>query len=83
MFWTLYEIFLNLFQGFLFTWFITKMLVKKKPEYVSSIICALLIPDVSYGIATCIEGIIDIRHGLFHFAVSRINDSHNILCLGI
>ena len=42
MFWTLYEIFLNLFQGFLFTWFITRMLKKKKPDYVSSVICALL-----------------------------------------
>lgn len=42
MFWIVYEILLNLFQGSLFAWFITKMLRKKKPEFVSSAVCALL-----------------------------------------
>lgn len=42
MFWTIYEILLNIFEGFLFTWFITRMLPKKKPEHFSSLICSLL-----------------------------------------
>jgi len=42
MFWTVYEIILNIYQGALFTWFITKMLPKKKPEYLSSLACSLL-----------------------------------------
>ena len=42
MFWTVYEILLNIYQGALFTWFITKMLPKKKPEYLSSLACSLL-----------------------------------------
>ncbi len=41
--WTLYEIALNLFQGFLYTWFVTSMLKKKTPEHISSICCALLL----------------------------------------
>lgn len=40
MIWTAYEIVLNLFEGFLFTWFVTKMLVKKRREYASSICTA-------------------------------------------
>ena len=42
MYWTLYEIILNLYQGLVFTWFITKMLSKRKQEYVSAIICSVL-----------------------------------------
>lgn len=42
MFWALYEIIVNLFQGFLFTWFINRMLSKKKSEYVSTFICSFL-----------------------------------------
>lgn len=42
MYWTIYESILNLYQGFLFTWFITKILPKKKKEYLSSLICSLL-----------------------------------------
>lgn len=43
MCWTLYEILLNVFQGFLFTWFVFKML-PKKPNYApwSFWICSLL-----------------------------------------
>ncbi len=40
--WTLYEICLNLFQSFLFVWFVTKMLPKKHQEYYSTISCILL-----------------------------------------
>ena len=42
MIWTAYEIGLNIFQGFLFSWFVTKMLVKKQDEYFSSVCCAIL-----------------------------------------
>lgn len=42
MYWTLYEIIINLYQGLVFTWFITKMLPKRKKEYWSSLICVLL-----------------------------------------
>lgn len=42
MYWTLYEIIINLYQGLIFTWFITKMLPKRKHEYVSSLICSVL-----------------------------------------
>jgi len=42
MYWTLYEIIINLYQGFVFTWFITKMLPKRKKEYWSALICVLL-----------------------------------------
>ena len=42
MYWTLYEIILNLYQGLVFTWFITKMLSKRKQEYVSALICSVL-----------------------------------------
>ena len=42
MYWTLYEIIINLYQGLVFTWFITKMLPKRKHEYVSAIICSVL-----------------------------------------
>ena len=42
MFWTVYEIVLNLYQSLIFTWFITKMLSKRKKEYWSSLICVLL-----------------------------------------
>jgi len=42
MYWTLYEIIINLYQGLVFTWFITKMLPKRKKEYWSALICVLL-----------------------------------------
>ncbi len=42
MIWTIYEICLNLFEGFLFTWFITKMLIKKRTEYFSFFGCGIL-----------------------------------------
>ncbi len=42
MLWTIYEISLNLFQGFLFTWFISRMLIKKHQESWSFFACALL-----------------------------------------
>ncbi|MBP5417387.1 MAG: hypothetical protein J6Y58_07680, partial [Clostridiales bacterium] len=42
MYWTLYEIIINLYQGLVFTWFITKMLPKRKHEYVSALICSIL-----------------------------------------
>lgn len=42
MFWTIYEILINLCQSLVFTWFITKMLPKKKEEYLSSLCCAIL-----------------------------------------
>ena len=42
MYWTLYEIILNLYQGLVFTWCITKMLSKRKQEYVSALICSVL-----------------------------------------
>ncbi len=42
MYWTLYEIIINLYQGLVFTWFITKMLPKRKHEYVSFLICSVL-----------------------------------------
>lgn len=42
MFWIVYEILINLFQGLLFTWFITKMLCKRKREHWSFGICALM-----------------------------------------
>ena len=42
MVWTVCEIALNLFEGFLFTWFVTKMLTKKRTEYISTICYAVL-----------------------------------------
>lgn len=42
MFWTIYEILLNIFEGCLFTWFVTKMLPKKKREHFSFLTCSLL-----------------------------------------
>lgn len=42
MYWMLYEITINIYQGFLFSWFITKMLPKKNRECLSTIVCALL-----------------------------------------
>ena len=42
MFWTLYELLINIFQGFLFTWFITKLLVKKCDSPLPYIVCSLL-----------------------------------------
>lgn len=42
MFWTLYELLINIFQGFLFTWFITKMLVRKNDSPLPYIFCSLL-----------------------------------------
>ena len=42
MMWTVYEIILNLYKGFLYTRFITRMLGKKTSERWSFIVCALL-----------------------------------------
>ncbi len=41
-FWIPYELLLNLFQAFLFTWFIDHMLIKKSRERISFWICVLL-----------------------------------------
>ena len=41
-FWIPYELFLNLFQAFLFTWFLDRLLVKRKSERVSFWICVFL-----------------------------------------
>ena len=40
MLWTIYEIFLNLFQGFLFSWFISKMLTPSRKKWNFGLYCA-------------------------------------------
>ena len=41
--WTIYELLINLFQGFLYTWFITKVLTpSKKYKLYWYIVCSLL-----------------------------------------
>ena len=40
--WTVYELTLNLYQGFLYTWFITKILSRKNDEWWPFTACALL-----------------------------------------
>ncbi len=42
MLWQCYEVLLNVFEGILFTWFITKMLLRKTCSYWPPVICALL-----------------------------------------
>lgn len=49
MIWTVYEITLNLYEGFLYTWFITKVLGKKSGEKWSFAACSLL----TAGCLTC------------------------------
>lgn len=55
--WTIYEIALNLYEGFLYTWFVTRMLGKKSPEIWSFLSCSLLtaIAFCSYMILTMPE----------------------------
>ena len=43
MMWIFYEVLLNIYEGFLYTWFITKILGKKSYESWSFISCALLV----------------------------------------
>ena len=42
MFWTLYEIILNVFEGFLYTWFVRSMLSPKKLERPAFFVCSIL-----------------------------------------
>ena len=49
MMWTVYELLLNLYQGTLYTWFITKMLSPKSNAWLPFLICALL---TAFGFST-------------------------------
>lgn len=42
MLWQCYEVLLNVYEGILFTWFITKMQFRQTRSYWPPVICALL-----------------------------------------
>ena len=42
MFWTVYEIFLNVFEGFLYTWFVRSILTPKRLERPAFYVCSIL-----------------------------------------